>query len=86
MAETTVTIASPGGLRVRPASRIVQEAQGYVSDIMFLVDGKEASAKSLFSLQMLEMSHGKEVVIVAKGHDEQSAVEAIAKLIESVVL
>ncbi|MGY5124941.1 HPr family phosphocarrier protein [Streptomyces nigrescens] len=86
MAETTVTIASLSGLRVRPVSRIVQEAQGYISDIRFLVDGKEASAKSLFSLQMLEMSHGKEVVIVAKGRDEQTAVEAIATLIESVVL
>ncbi|MFF3543091.1 HPr family phosphocarrier protein [Streptomyces platensis] len=86
MAETTVTIASLGGLRVRPASRIAQEAKGYVSDIRFLVDGKEASAKSLFSLQMLEMSHGKEIVIVAKGHDEQTAVEAMAKLVESVVV
>ncbi|MGW8556727.1 HPr family phosphocarrier protein [Streptomyces tubercidicus] len=86
MAETTVTIASPGGVRVRPASRIAQEAKGYASDILFQVDGKEASAKSLFSLQMLEMSHGKEILIVAKGRDAQTAVEAMAKLVESVVL
>ncbi|MFG2888477.1 HPr family phosphocarrier protein [Streptomyces sp. NPDC048248] len=85
MARTTATVVSLQGLSVRPASRIVQEAKAYSADITFVVDGRVASAKSLFHLQRLEMDHGKEILIVADGVDEQDAVEALAQLIESVV-
>lgn len=80
----TVIVQSVNGLHVRPASQIVKEAKAFTSDIIFQVDGKEASAKSLFKLQTLEMNKGKEITIIATGDDSQAAVEALKALILSI--
>jgi phosphocarrier protein HPr len=80
----TVIIESVNGLHVRPASQIVKEAKAFSSDITFHVDGREASAKSLFKLQTLEMNHGKEILIHAEGTDAQAAVTALKALIKSI--
>lgn len=83
-AKDTVIVQSVNGLHVRPASQIVKEAKAFTSDIIFQVDGKEASAKSLFKLQTLEMNKGKEITIIAEGEDSQAAVEALKALILSI--
>lgn len=80
----TVIVQSVNGLHVRPASQIVKEAKAFTSDIIFQVDGKEASAKSLFKLQTLEMNNGKEITIIAEGEDAQAAVDALKALILSI--
>ncbi|MBX4181092.1 HPr family phosphocarrier protein [Sodalis sp. CWE] len=76
-----VTITAFNGLHTRPAVQFVKEAKRFSSEITVTSNGKEASAKSLFKLQTLELAKGTAVVITADGEDEKRAVECLAKLI-----
>ncbi len=83
MSKNTITIQAEDGLHVRPASEFVKIAKGFESDIKVSVDGKSASGKSLFKLQLLELVKGADVVIEATGSDEQEAVEALSAFLVS---
>jgi phosphocarrier protein HPr len=83
MLQKTVKCEALSGLQVRPASEIVKKAKEYESEITLTVDGKEASAKSLFKLQTLDINLGTEILVAADGDDEQTAVDAIIAVIQS---
>ena len=83
MKKQTVVIKNETGLHARPASMLVDEASGYDSDINLVYEGKEVNAKSIMGVMSLGISQNGEVVVQAKGSDEEAAVEAIVKLIES---
>ncbi|CCO23404.1 HPr family phosphocarrier protein [Maridesulfovibrio hydrothermalis] len=83
MAEKTITIQAEDGLHVRPASEFVKMAKGFESDIKVTLNGKSASAKSLFKLQLLELVKGAELLIEATGSDEQEAVETLSDFLVS---
>lgn len=83
-AEGRVTITARNGLHVRPASRVVKEAKNFEAEILFEAHGTSVSAKSLFKLQTLELNHGTEVHIRAKGADASTAVDVMAKLLASI--
>ncbi len=82
MYQKTVTITAPNGLHTRPAAQFVKEAKGFQSDIAVEVDGKSASAKSLFKLQTLGLTKGTTVNIKAEGADEQKAVDILVALMD----
>ena len=64
-----VEITAPNGLHTRPAAQFVKEAKAFASDVTVTSGGKSASAKSLFKLQTLGLTH------------EQQAVEHLVALI-----
>ena len=83
MTERTVTIANRNGLHARPAAEIVKLAAKYKADILLVRDDLEVNGKSIMGVMMLAAEYGSSLVLRAEGPDEQEAVGAIAKLIES---
>ncbi|QIZ76878.1 HPr family phosphocarrier protein [Ferrimonas lipolytica] len=83
MYQRQITITAPHGIHTRPAALLVRKAQQFKSEIVVACQGEQANAKSLFRLQMLNLSHGAEVNLSADGEDEQQAVEELVQLLET---
>ncbi len=86
MVKRTTVIKNKTGLHARPASDFVQAASKFNSSITIRrVDEEddEANAKSIIFLLSLGLCQGEEVEILAKGDDEQEAVDSLIALIDS---
>jgi phosphocarrier protein HPr len=68
------------GLHARAATRLVNKASGFESDILLERDGQQADAKSIMGIMMLAASQGTELEIIVNGTDEQHALDAIVRL------
>lgn len=79
--ETTLT--NELGLHARPASKFVQKANQYQSEISVLKDGEQANAKSISDILKLGVSQGTTITIEAEGEDEEEAVTGLVELIEN---
>ncbi|MEO0202604.1 MAG: HPr family phosphocarrier protein [candidate division WOR-3 bacterium] len=77
-----VVIVNKLGIHARPATKISEIANKFVSEIYIEKDGMIANAKSILGILMLVASKGTELMIRAEGPDEIEAVESIAKIIE----
>lgn len=79
-----VKIIDPTGLHARPAKKIANEASKYSSDITFNCNGNVGNAKSVISLMaaFLAVKASNKVEIVAKGLDEEDAIEGIKKVMK----
>lgn len=80
-----VTVINRAGLHARPASELVQAAQGFDSKITIGRVGADdsVSAKSIVMLLSMGFELGTDVTITATGPDEQRAVDQLVALIES---
>lgn len=79
----TVKLQAESGLHTRPAALFVQEAKRFQSDIFISAGGRVSSAKSLFKLQLLELTQGADVMITAEGEDADQAVTHLAAYLDS---
>lgn len=77
----TVTIINKLGLHARAATKLVQVANQYTSDIELRKDDEVAPANSVLALLMLGSSMGKQVTIYCKGEDAEQAMQEIENLI-----
>ncbi|MCK4798224.1 MAG: HPr family phosphocarrier protein [Spirochaetes bacterium] len=77
-----VTIKNERGIHARPSSDIAKEALKYKSDIKIVYDGKEATAKDVLQIIMLELFEGTTVQVVAEGEDEKAALNAVKTLLK----
>ena len=82
VAKQRFTIKNRLGLHARAASKFVQLASKFDSDIYVEKDGKEVNGKSIMGILILAAGCGSEVTIRACGEDAQQAVEEIGKLID----
>lgn len=80
MVECQVEVTNTLGIHARPASKIIQKASTFQSDITLEVNGVSADAKSIMSVMMLAAAHGAQVTVKASGEDEAEAVDAIVGL------
>lgn len=86
MVITQTVIINKSGLHARPASDFVVQAKQFSSKITVRnlnTDGKAVNAKSIVRILGEGMGPGTQVEIAADGEDEQAAVDALKKLIES---
>lgn len=83
MVEKKVCITNEIGLHARAASKFLNEAVKYNSNIEFIKDNKTYSAKSIISILSLSAHKGCELILRCDGEDEQSALEKLSKLIEN---
>jgi phosphocarrier protein HPr len=83
MVERRVTVENSLGIHARPATKILQAAAQFRSDIVLEVDGASADAKSIMSVIALAVPHNATVVIRARGEDEAAAAEALVRLFGS---
>jgi phosphocarrier protein len=82
MAMRTAKIGDPVGLHLRAASRIVQVAKRFQSEIRIAYGGVETNAKSILGLASLVARFAEPVDVIAEGPDEAAALDALVHLIE----
>lgn len=83
MIEKSVEVLLESGLQARPAAKFVQEANRFSADIFLEKDGKRINAKSIMGLMTLALAQGESVELIAEGHDEEEAVDALVSFITS---
>ena len=83
MISRKVTIHNPSGLHLRPAGLLCKEAMKYKSLITFTFKETTENAKSVLSVLGACVKAHDEIELVCEGEDEQEAMEALVKAIES---
>lgn len=78
--QETFEVLNELGLHARPATRIVQTASRYRSEVTLSRDGQTANAKSVMGVLLLLCPKGSRVDVRAQGDDAQDAVTAIGGL------
>lgn len=81
MISAPVTIINKLGLHARAASRLVNCASAFSSEIQIVKGARSVNAKSIMGVLTLAAATGTELVIEAEGSDEQQAVAAVTDLI-----
>ena len=78
-----VKISNAIGLHARPATFFIQKANMYRSSIWVEKDDRKVNAKSLLGVLSLGIAKGMTIELIADGQDEEAAVEALVKLVNS---
>lgn len=81
VAQETFEIVNALGLHARAATKLVQLAGKYSSEIELKKDGQSVNAKSVMGVLLLCGARGTHVTVWARGADAAAAVDAIGKLI-----
>lgn len=81
-AEKNIIITNETGLHARPASKFVQKAGSFKSDVTLIYGEKEVNAKSIMGVLSLGVSQGKEITIKCDGEDAETAVEELVIFLE----
>jgi len=76
-----VRIVNELGMHARAATRFVQLAGQFASDVFVEKDGQEVNGKSIMGVLMLVASQGTLIHVRAEGADAQRCVEALAALV-----
>lgn len=71
------------GLHARAAAQLVRMANEYNSDISLIKSNQQANAKTIMEVLMLGAAQGEDLIVEARGDDEEYAVEAIVQLIDA---
>ena len=81
MAEAEVLIMTDAGMHARPAAMFVKLASRYPCDIFVEKEGDQVNGKSIMGLLMLALTSGSKIKIIAKGEQEQEALDALIELV-----
>ena len=82
MLTRTVIIPNRLGLHLRAAHKLVTLAAGFGSRIELVNGDKQADAKSIMEILMIEGSSGAQIEVRTSGDDAEQALESITALIE----
>jgi len=77
----TVLIVNKLGLHARAASKLVNCACQFESEVFISKKGNRVNAKSIMGVMMLAASKGVELEMEIEGADEQACRDAMVKLI-----
>lgn len=83
MVKAKVTIKNPTGLHLRPAGILCKEAMGFKSKVTFHYKESTANAKSVLSVLGACVKCGDEIEFACDGEDEEKALAALVKCVES---
>ena len=78
-----VTVENQVGLHARPATFFIQKANEFKSSIWVEKEERRVNAKSLLGVLSLGTVGGTTIRVIADGQDEEAAVEALVKLVNS---
>ena len=81
MISETVTIINKLGLHARAASKLVNCAGQFESEVFITRQGNRVDAKSIMGVMMLAASKGVELDLEIDGNDEQACRDALVELI-----
>lgn len=77
----TFLVTSEYGIHARPATRLVNLAMSFQSEIMLEAMGKTVNLKSIMGLMSLGIYKGEEITISVEGEDQEKAVSAISDFV-----
>lgn len=81
MISESITIINKLGLHARAASKLVNCASQFESDVFLMRRENRVNAKSIMGVMMLAASKGVELQIEIDGNDEQACRDALVALI-----
>ena len=81
-ATRSVTLVNPQGFHARPAHLFVKLAMTFACNVEILKGNEVINGKSILDLLTLGAGNGTTLTLRACGPDANSAVEALAKLVE----
>ncbi|MGD2128409.1 MAG: HPr family phosphocarrier protein [Lysobacterales bacterium] len=81
MISGSITIVNRLGLHARAASRLVNCASGYASDVRLVRGARAINAKSIMGVLTLAATKGTELTVETEGPDEKEAYDALIQLI-----
>ena len=82
MEKIKLKLKNKTGLHARPASKVVDVAKQYSSEIEVERNDKKVNAKSLLSILSLGADCGDEIKIIASGGDEKKAIIELENVIK----
>jgi phosphocarrier protein len=83
VAEQAFVIVNRHGLHARAASRFVQTACRFSSEIEVERDGRRANGKSIISILIIVAAKGDVITIRGRGQDAADALKALGELVDS---
>lgn len=83
MIEHKIVIKNKLGLHARAAVKLVNLANRFESSVRIAKDGNEIDGKSVLGTLTLAAVKGAEITLKINGKDEQSALQALAELIDN---
>jgi len=83
MINQNITIINKLGLHARAASKLVNCASQFESDVFIERSGNRVNAKSIMGVMMLAASKGVELELEIDGNDEQDCQQALVDLISN---
>jgi len=83
MIKQNITIINKLGLHARAASKLVNCASQFESEVFIGRNGNRVNAKSIMGVMMLAASKGVELELEVDGGDEQACQQALVELIGS---
>ena len=78
-----VIVQNQVGLHARPATFFIQKANEFRSSLWVEKEERRVNAKSLLGVLSLGIVGNTPIRLIADGPDEEKAVEALVKLVES---
>lgn len=79
MIKKPITINLSTGLEARPVAQLVQVASQFSSEIYVEVGDKRVNAKSIMGMMTLGLDMGEQIILSARGEDEEEAMASIEK-------
>ncbi|MFS0863219.1 phosphocarrier protein HPr [Fredinandcohnia sp. 179-A 10B2 NHS] len=83
MAEKTFTITADTGLHARPATKLVNKAGQYQSEVTLTFNGKSVNLKSIMGVMSLGVPKGSNIVVSAEGNDADEAIQGIEEVLKA---
>ncbi|MBU0982418.1 MAG: HPr family phosphocarrier protein [candidate division Zixibacteria bacterium] len=83
MITRTAKIVNRFGLHARPSAMLVSTATKFSSEVFFTKDDLRVNGKSIMGVMMLAAEKGTELLVEVNGPDEEEAVVAIVRVIET---
>ena len=83
MIRQNITIINQLGLHARAASKLVNCASQFESEVFIGRNGNRVNAKSIMGVMMLAASKGVELELEIDGNDEQICQQAVVDLINN---
>jgi phosphocarrier protein len=81
--QACLTIVNPLGLHARAASKFVNLAKTFESDVRLGKGSTEADGKSIMSVMLLAAPVGSDVTLTVAGPDEDMAFAALQELVNN---
>jgi len=83
MLEKKIAIKNKLGLHARAAVKFVNLANRFGASVKIVKDGNEIDGKSILGILTLAATQGSEIMLLVSGKDEDSALKALADLINN---